>query len=157
MDGSRRSVSGTKREGAGIVIREWSIGVSRRTSVYGGESVAIAVAMRFAHKYCDNHWEISQIFFFSDSASAITNITCSNAHPLQAISLLFIKVAKSFLEEETPKIVLHWVQGHNNIEINERADRLARRGCREDTSCCQCRCRTTQRNAQNQYYTSGNG
>jgi ribonuclease HI len=145
LDGSRRSVSGTKREGAGIVIREWSIGVSRRTSVYGGESVAIAVAMRFAHKYCDNHWEISQIFFFSDSASAITNITCSNAHPSQAISLLFIKVAKSFLAEET---LLHWVAGHNNIGINEHADRLARRGCREDTSCCRRRCRTTQRNAQ---------
>jgi ribonuclease HI len=138
-DGSRRSIGGTKRTGAGIsvrrgdvVVHEWAIGVGKRTNVYDGESLAIAVAMRFALKYCENRPEITQIYIFSDSAAALTNITRSTAHPSQPISLLFIKAAEAFLLDNSHRIKLHWVPGHSNLEINDRADRLARRGCREN-------------------------
>jgi hypothetical protein len=88
--------------------------------------------MRIALKYCGDHPEITKIDFFSDGSSALTNTTRSNAHPSQSISLLSIKAAESFLKEESHKIILRRVPGCSNLEINERADLLARRGCREN-------------------------
>jgi hypothetical protein len=83
-------------------------------------------------RFCDDHPEIMKIHLFSDSASALKNITCTKAHPSQNTSRLFIKYAQTFLEDDTHRIQLQWVPGHSNLEINERADYLARRGCREE-------------------------
>jgi ribonuclease HI len=136
-DGSRRRKQGTKRTGAGIVVRhenrvisKHSFGVGRRTNVYDGESLALMAGMKLAGQYCLEHPNITQLFFFSDSSSALTNITHTNPHPSQSISLLFIKYAKEFLHSQNHHIGLQWVPGHQGFEDNEQADRLAYRGCR---------------------------
>ena len=136
-DGSRRKVGGARRTGAGLVIRhghqvisESKFGVGRRTNVYDGESLALMAGMRYAHQYCLGHPNIKQIYFFSDSSSALTNITRTNPHPSQTFSLTFIKYAKAFLLSQHHHITLQWVPGHRSFEDNERADWLAHKGCR---------------------------
>ena len=59
-DGSRRSIQGTKKTGAGIIVmrgdittHEYSIGLGRRTNLYDEESIALAMGMRAALRYCD--------------------------------------------------------------------------------------------------------
>ena len=138
-DGSRRKVVGSRRTGAGVFIRhghtivsEHSYGIGQKSNVYDGESLALMAGMRLAVQYCSNHPQISTIHFFSDSASALSNIVCSHAHPSQIISLLFIKYALQFLESIDHHIVLQWVPGHQGYDVNIRADKLARQGCRLD-------------------------
>jgi ribonuclease HI len=133
---SRRRIHGRKRTGAGIHARlghdtifERSYGIGTRTNVYDGESFGLAAGMRLALQYCKENRNVTKILFLSDSSSALSNITNSNAHPSQSLSLLFIKYAREFLINDTHQITLQWIPGHQGHEINERADRLARRGC----------------------------
>ena len=90
------------------------------------------MAMRLALKYCEDHPEVKKIHMFSDSAPAIINITRSSAHPTQPLSLLYIEAANSFLTDASHRIVIQWVPGHSDIDINDHADCLAQRGCEED-------------------------
>jgi ribonuclease HI len=138
-DGSRRRIRGTKKTGAGVVIKhgnnivsKHSYGVGRKTNAYDGESIALLAGMRLATQYCKDNPHISTIHFFSDSSSAITNILNTKAHPTQTVSCAFSNCAEDFLKNEHHQIVLQWIPGHAGLDINEQADRLARRGCKRD-------------------------
>ena len=134
---TRRRIRGPKRTGAGVnakvgdtTVFERSYGVGRRTNVYDGETFALLAGMLLAADYCKGNENIKNILFLSDSASALDNITSVKAHPTQPFSILFSKHAQDFLLTENHKIKLQWIPGHHGHEINERADKLAKRGCK---------------------------
>jgi ribonuclease HI len=134
---TRRRVKGHRCTGAGIHARQGNSTAFERTyglgfhkSPYDGESFALAVGMKLAAEYCQSHGNISKIIFLSDSSSALTNITSLKPHPSQQLSLLFIKYAQQFLQNENFHISLQWIPGHRGHEVNERADKLARKGCK---------------------------
>jgi ribonuclease HI len=132
----RPRIKGPKKTGAGVhakhgneIAFELKYGLGHKTNVYDGESLALAIGMARANLYANEHEEIKQIIFLSDSVSALTNITNDRAHPSQTISKMFQKHAETFLEKNPDhRITLQWIQGHKGHEINERADRLARSG-----------------------------
>jgi ribonuclease HI len=137
-DGSRRTTHNKRRTGAGIVVRhkgntiaEHHYHLGRKSNTYDAESIALLAGIRKASEYANNNnIVIRRMIFLSDSASAITNITRTNAHPSQQISIAFNKIADTFTSRPDRTIKIQWVPGHQNIEINERADYLAKKGCR---------------------------
>src|SRR6201999_2032807 len=140
-DGSRRKTRthGVKKTGAGVLIQYMgktlasvSIGLGRKTNSYDGESLALTAGMRLALRVCCEKPQITKIQFYTDSSSALSNILETKAHSSQTLSIAFIKNAKEFLQNETHQIGLQWIPSHSGHDINERADRLARRGCRKD-------------------------
>jgi ribonuclease HI len=140
-DGSRRKIKGKKQTGAGVLIKlgnrtlhKVSLGVGRKTNVYDGESIALLAGMRLAIDACKDNPQIQNLHFYSDSVSAITNITRTHAHPSQTTSIAFSKHAKQFAESTNHKITIQWIPGHKGHAINELADKYARRGCRSDLS-----------------------
>jgi hypothetical protein len=85
--------------------------------------------MKRALDYCTEHPEITQITLLSDSSAAISNITKTTTHSCQALSILFINHAKKFLINENHRITIQWIPGHQGHELNEIADKLAKKGC----------------------------
>jgi hypothetical protein len=67
--------------------------------------------------------------FLTDSTSAITNITSTKPHTCQPISIFFNRSATEFLSNEGNKITIQWIPGHQGHEVNEKADKLAKKGC----------------------------
>lgn len=141
-DGSRRRTRGAKRTGAGVVVKRGKVviwkgawGLGRRSNTYDGESFALAAGMAIAKQIADNDNAISGITIVSDSAAAISNITRTHTHPSQQLSILFATRAREFLEKGPDfRIRIRWVPGHKGIELNELADKEARRGCRREDS-----------------------
>jgi ribonuclease HI len=135
-DGSRRRKRGIKRTGAGVVIRQghtelasFSIGGGHKSTAYDGESLALLAGMRLAFRHCQEDKNVTMIHLYSDSISAIQNIHRSHAHSSQTLSLAFINLAKNFLKDSNHHIRIQWIPGHSGLEINDKADQLARRGC----------------------------
>jgi ribonuclease HI len=133
----RRRIKGPRRTGAGIHARHGNViaferayGLGSRQSPYDGESLALAAGMKLAAEYCREHSNITKIIFLSDSSSALTNISSSKPHPSQSLSLFFIKYARQFLTTDNSHITLQWIPGHRGHAVNERADKLARKGCK---------------------------
>ena len=137
MDGSHRKVRGKKRTGAGIVIKmgmnvvwhgTWGLG--RRSNTYNSESFALAAGMSVAKRFMNDDPQIKSITFFSNSSSAISNISLVHTHPSQQLSILFSKHMLELLEgNNNSHMHITWVPGHKGIEINELTDREAKRGC----------------------------
>jgi precorrin-6B methylase 1 len=85
--------------------------------------------MKRAIDYCNIHPEIKQNIFLSDSASALSNTPKTTPHSCQAFSIFFNRFAAEFLENESHQITLQWIPRHQGFQLNERADRLAKKGC----------------------------
>ena len=87
--------------------------------------------MSIANHLASNDPSITTIVFYTDSSSAITNISRTHTHPSQQLSILFSARATEFLESNHNNwIHISWVPSHKDIEINELADKAAKRGCR---------------------------
>jgi ribonuclease HI len=136
----RRLDDKKRRTGAGLVIKqgqniimERRIGVGKKSNVYDAESLALMASMQLASQYCGEHTEIRTIYLLADSSSALKNITKTNPHPTQLLSAAFIKYAQTFLEANpNNEIRLKWIPGHQGHALNERADHLARKGCKQE-------------------------
>jgi len=136
----RRPNDAKLRTGAGLIIKcnqttifERRYGVGKRSNVYDTESLALMASMKLAQRYCSEHPDIKTIYIFADSVAAINNITHTNPHPTQTLSIVFNNYAQDFLDaNQENKIILKWIPGHQGHSINERADHLARKGCKRD-------------------------
>jgi hypothetical protein len=89
----------------------------------------LAAGMKRALDYQKDHQEIKHIIFMSDSSLAITNITSTEPHPCQHLSIFFARPATEFLAHEDHHITIQWIPGHQGHEINKKADKLAKKGC----------------------------
>ena len=79
------------------------------------------------------NYPLLEIRIYSDSTSALQNITDPSPHPGQLFSLLFIEhINLALLACPDLKIFLCWSLGHRNITGNEAADHVAKaaRQCR---------------------------
>ena len=86
--------------------------------------------MLVAKHLTDDDPHIKSITFYSDSSSAISNISLMHTHPSQLLSIMFSKHIHKFLEKNKDyHIHITWVPGHKGIELNELAGREAKWGC----------------------------
>ena len=110
-------------------IAKRSYGLSRKSNGYDGETFTLAAGIVIVLQYCNDHLNITRIIFFTNSTLAIDNTTSTRLHPSQKMSIIFINNTKKFLENPDNSITIQWVPSHNDIEINEQADKLAKKGC----------------------------
>jgi len=72
---------------------------------------------------------IGEVFFFSDSSSALSSAFDPSTHPGQQCSLLFRKNIITMLERHpSPRVTAKWSPGHSAVIGNEKADALAKQG-----------------------------
>ena len=114
------------------------IGAGPKATAYDAEMLALAIAgshvFDIAYEAASNpNYPLSEIRIYSDSTSALQNITDPSPHPGQLFSLSFIDhINLSLLACPDLKIFLCWSPGHRNVTGNEAADRVAKaaRQCR---------------------------
>ena len=136
-DGSRMRVDGgKKRTGYGIAgyymgrkIFTRSIGLGPRATVYDAELFALAHASSKVSAFVLDKPHIGEVFFYSDSSSALSSTFDPSTHPGQQCSLLFRKNVIGMLKRH-PSLVIRakWSPGHSGVIGNEEADTLAKQG-----------------------------
>jgi ribonuclease HI len=134
-DGSRMKHNEKERSGYGVVcyregkiIKSFSMGAGRHSTVFDAEMFALAHA---AKKAKDIHamGGVSAIHFFSDSSSTASMIADPTVHPAQLASIIFIRHISQILEANPPPLVtLEWTPGHAGVLGNEEADKAAKAG-----------------------------
>ena len=118
--GNTFSVPGTTR-----------IGLGKKATAYNAEMLALAITgtqiADLAHDSLQAGSLISELRIYSDSTSALINITDPSPHLGQIFSLLFINnIKQAWLTIPSLQIFLNWSPGHVNVLGNEAADREAR-------------------------------
>ena len=112
---------------------QFSLGCGKKTTSYDAEMLALAAAALHAYEtamaYYTNDLPFTDLFFFSDSTSALTNITDPGPHPGQIYSISFIRNI-TFIIDIFPSVRIHlgWSPGHSGVTGNESADYYARKG-----------------------------
>ena len=138
-DGSRmRNDGGKKRTGYGIMgyymgreVFTRSVGLGPRATVYDAELFALAHASSKASAFVLDKPHIGEVFFYSDSSSALSSAFDPSTHPRQRCSLLFRKNVIGMLGRHPSfRIKASWSPGHSRVVGNGRADALAKRGTR---------------------------
>ena len=128
-DGDNRSGYGAVFFNCGIPITSFSVGLGEHASVFDAEMHALAHASTKVKRLMDGQILIQNVTFFSDSVSALLQITNPSAHPSQLPSLLFRDTCFSLLLRfPLLKITLKWSPGHLGIIGNTLADDLAKKG-----------------------------
>ena len=86
-------------------------------------------AYEVALAYFTNNLPFTDLFFFSDSTSALTNITDPGPHLGQIYSISFIQNI-TFIFDIFPLVRIHlgWSPGHSGVIGNESADYYVRKG-----------------------------
>jgi ribonuclease HI len=74
---------------------------------------------------------ITNIHFFTDNATAAKDITNTRPHGSQVLSKNFQKCIDAFLDKNpNHKVTIEWCPSHTDIKENDRADELAKQGCK---------------------------
>ncbi|KAJ1304840.1 hypothetical protein OPQ81_005974 [Rhizoctonia solani] len=136
-DGSKRVSNGCWKVGLGFTIHHQGIEIDYncanlgpRFEVFDAEMLALALALKKATSHA-RRLEAHSIVLFADNQAAVSSITLLTKHPGQYASIAFREAADKFLEESPLNhIKVCWVPGHDGVEGNERADRLANEGGR---------------------------
>ena len=99
-------------------------GVSKTSSSYMGEVVAILIALEYLVN-CSRNFEL--ITIFTDCQSALTSIIDSNAHN-RIPEIRDIQIQANLLLSKGTPINITWVAGHVGLTGNELADKQAKLG-----------------------------
>ncbi|KAJ1300689.1 hypothetical protein OPQ81_002336 [Rhizoctonia solani] len=134
-DGSKRVSNGCRKVGLGFTIHHQGVEIDYncanlgpRFEVFDAEMLALALALKKATSHA-RRLEAHSIVLFADNQAAVSSITLLTKHPGQYASIAFREAADKFLEESPLNhIKVCWVPGHDGVEGNERADRLANEG-----------------------------
>ncbi|QRW27053.1 Reverse transcriptase (RNA-dependent DNA polymerase) [Rhizoctonia solani] len=136
-DGHAAVSNGIRKVGVGYVIRAGkrtlsssSIGIGPRANIYDAEMLGILLAFMKAKQIAENQG-YRKIRIYCDNQSAVKSIADLSRHPCQYASRIFVPAAKAFVEGHPERSIhITWTPGHNGVEGNERADRLANEGAR---------------------------
>jgi ribonuclease HI len=128
------STSGTQENGGagmlvqdadGNVVHEASFPAGAKCSSYTGESVAFLEAIRWIHeKGKESPGSVGKVLICSDSMSLAQSLDKNCWKDMDP----WLKQIKDVLSDLMSQVTLLWIPAHCDIEGNERADELARRG-----------------------------
>lgn len=109
----------------GNLVFEASFPAGAKCSSYTGESVAFLEAIRWIHeKGKEKDEDPGKVLICSDSMSLAQALDKNHWKDMDP----WLKRIKEVLYELEPQVTLFWIPAHCNVEGNERADELARRG-----------------------------
>ncbi|QRW18463.1 ribonuclease H-like protein [Rhizoctonia solani] len=136
-DGHAAVSNGIRKVGVGYVIRAGkrtlsssSVGIGPRANIYDAEMLGILLAFMKAKQIAENQG-YRKIRIYCDNQSAVKSITDLSRHPCQYTSRAFVTAAKAFVTGHPERSIhITWTPGHNGVEGNETADRLANEGAR---------------------------
>ena len=124
----------TKFAGYGVLVKypdgsreTLSDACGNNSSNYEAEIIAITSAIELLHQQYELHEKVpNDIVIFSDSSSALDALKMPPyQHPeLENAALAIHNILSSY----TIHITLQWIPGHNEIQGNEHADKLAKEG-----------------------------
>ncbi len=140
-DGSQRDIRGKRRVGAGIVgfrdgtaAFELNMGLGEKAEVYDGEMAAPAMGATKATNHAKEDGDVKHLHFFADNTSAIEAIFDPTPRTGQTYAIVFHRRIRQFLDSDPSHTVeVAWCPGHKDIQGNERADYLAKRGAERST------------------------
>ena len=134
--GSLLSESNSNRFGAGIVcyqqqdeVFEHTIGLGPENEVYDAELAGLTGAAELIHALrIENPANFPQnIHFFCDNAAAVGFIFTGKAQSGQQRSIRFREIILQYLDAcPDNKVMICWTPGHQDVQGNERADKLAK-------------------------------
>ena len=113
-----------------------SIGAGPKATAYDAEMLALTIAathaFNLAYEAATNpDFELTSIWIYSDSTSALQKIIDYGPHPGQIFSLCFIEHIDLALQAHPDlQIYLCWSPGHSHVVGNEVADREAKAATR---------------------------
>jgi ribonuclease HI len=96
--------------------------------VYNGELEGLALAFVYAAKVAT---PLQEIRVHADNQAAIYRLRTPSDRPAQTWQLCCIKACKEIISKEVT-ISIFWVQGHEDITGNKRADALAKQAAMLD-------------------------
>ncbi|QRW18672.1 Reverse transcriptase (RNA-dependent DNA polymerase) [Rhizoctonia solani] len=136
-DGHAAVSNGIRKVGVGYVIRAGkrtlsssSIGIGPRANIYDAEMLGILLAFMKAKQIAEIQG-YRKIRIYCDNQAAVRSIADLSRHPCQFASRVFVPAAKAFVEGHPERSIhITWTPGHNGVEGNETADRLANEGAR---------------------------
>src|SRR5215213_3330274 len=102
-----------------------SIKLGDKAEVIDGEIVAVREALKYALIKCQEDNRYKKVVVFSDSQACIRKLHKTNAFSSQQNVKTIMKYIQ-YLHEIHVQCTVEWVPSHNNIEYNERVDKLAK-------------------------------
>jgi ribonuclease HI len=112
----------------------WYLG--KNAEVYDAELFAILKTLQLGLKMVENN-DIDKpihVYIFSDSSAAIERLQKHHdLGPGHSIARESIRIAQ-ILKQKGANTTLKWIPGHSDIQGNERADTLAKRGAKNQQS-----------------------
>ncbi|MEW8548387.1 MAG: reverse transcriptase domain-containing protein [Candidatus Thiodiazotropha sp.] len=109
--------------------------VSSRGSILLGELVAIKMAINHVFNTCSRNQgspgNINSVHIFSDSQSAIGNLTLGWEAKNHKTTIQEVKADIKKLQEAGIQVDISWTPGHADIKGNEQADQMAKEAANE--------------------------
>ncbi|EIM87713.1 uncharacterized protein STEHIDRAFT_121331 [Stereum hirsutum FP-91666 SS1] len=92
---------------------------------FDAELAGLAAALNASIIAARERDTITSIHLFADNSSALESLFRPNFHSSQIVSVLAARKAREWLtEDNTRHIHLHWVPGHQGVELNEVVDHM---------------------------------